>query len=301
MEPVLRAEEVSKRYGRVEALRGVSFQVPRGSLAGLVGPNGSGKTTLIRILVGIIRPSSGKALLFGEDPWRSSRARERLGYIPERPVLPSSVPVRELLRIAAMIRGSPRPLDAADEAIALAGLEGHEHKRFEELSAGLKQRAAIAHAMVHEPELLVADEPTANLDPLERMRILEILGDINRRRGLTVLFTSHVLAEVARLSDRVIVLLRGRVAFEGRPEDLVETARVVRVRTPDPERLAGGLAEEGFEVEREAFSVRVRLGSRGELPRLLRALSRGDLAQLVLGLDTVEAALEELLEGVRGG
>jgi len=297
---VLEARDVWKYYGRHPALQGVSFSVGEGELVGLVGPNGSGKTTLIRILVGILRPSRGQVRVRGRDPLRDPAARESLGYIPERPMLPSSMPIGELLRVAAMIHGVPRPGDAVGEAVALAGLEGHEHKRFDELSAGLKQRAAIAHALIHEPSVIVADEPTSNLDPVERMKILEILSQINRRRGLTLLFTSHVLAEVSRLSDRIVVLLRGRRVFTGSPGELVERSRTVRIRTSLPDRLAAMLVERGYPVEEEAFSVLVRLKSRSEIPRLLRDLAGISGEVPVFSVDTVEAALEELLRGGQG-
>ncbi len=300
MGSVLEVEGVKKRYGRLLALRGVSFTLRPGVLVGLVGPNGAGKTTLIRVVVGILRPTEGRVRLFGRDPFREPRAREPLGYIPERPQLPSSIPVRELLRITAMLYGHPRPADAVDEAIALTSLEGHEYKRFDQLSAGLKQRAAIAHALIHEPRLIIADEPTANLDPVERVKILQILSDLNRKMGLTVLFTSHVLAEVSRLGEEIIVLLGGRVAFVGSPERLVEMSKIVRVRTSDPEKLSRLLAERGYNVEVEAFSVRVELKSRAEISRLFRDLSEIEDEVPVYNVDTVEAALEGLLRGGGG-
>ncbi|MCE4628358.1 MAG: ABC transporter ATP-binding protein [Desulfurococcales archaeon] len=297
---VLSVENIWKYYGRTPALRGVSFSVREGELVGLVGPNGSGKTTLIRIIVGILRASRGRVSLRGSDPFREPRSREGLGYIPERPVLPSSMSIRELLRTAAMIYSHPRPSDAAEEALAIAGLEGHGDKSFDELSAGLKQRAAIAHALVHEPEIIVADEPTSNLDPVERLKILELLADLNTRRGLTLLFTSHVLAEVSRLSERIVVLLRGERVFYGSPRSLVERSRLVRVRTSEPRRLAYALSKLGYSVGEEAFSVLIRLGSRSELGKLLRDLSEIAGEVPIFSIDTVEAALEELLRGGAG-
>ncbi len=296
---MLEAVNVKKKYGDFEALKGVSFTVEARRVTGLVGPNGSGKTTLIRLLVGITRPTSGTVRLFGMDPYLESKCRERVGYIPERPELPSSLPIYELLRIAALIHRVPRPLDAVDEALHIAGLEGHEHKRFDQLSAGLKQRAAIAHALIHEPSLIIADEPTSNLDPVERMRILSILSDLNRKMGLSIFFTSHVLAEVSRLAEKIIVLLRGRVAFKGTPKELVERSRLVRIRTSTPETLARLVKEEGYEAEIESFSVLVRIPSRSELPRLLSYLASLSSKVEIFNIDTVEASLEELL--ARGG
>jgi ABC-2 type transport system ATP-binding protein len=295
LDKVLEAVDVIKTYGKYVALKKVSISVKSKTLTGLVGPNGSGKTTFIRLAVGITKPDGGTVRLFQEDPYNSPRARERLGYIPERPQLPSSLPIFELLRITAMIYGDPRPADKASEAIAASGLEGHEHKRFDQLSAGLKQRAAIAHALIHEPDFLIADEPTSNLDPVERMKILSLLAELNKRRGLTVLFTSHVLAEVSRLSDEIIVLLNGRIAFEGSPNLLVEKSRIVRIRTSMPEALARELAGRGYDCVEEAFSVKVFLESRREVGRLLNDLAMVSSQIPIFNIDTVEAALEELL------
>ncbi|MEB3860741.1 MAG: ABC transporter ATP-binding protein, partial [Desulfurococcales archaeon] len=197
---VLLVEDVWKRYGRVEALRGASLTLERGEILGLLGPNGAGKTTLLKVVLGLARRDRGRVELLGVDPLRSPRARRRVGVIFERPTLPDSMPVRELLEHAARIHGSGRGM--VDEAIEVAGLGGHEWKRFSMLSAGLKQRAAIAHAMVADPEVLIADEPTSNLDPVERARILELLARLNSERGLTILVSSHVVSEVLRVSTR---------------------------------------------------------------------------------------------------
>ncbi len=289
---VLVLEGVSKRYGRHWALRGVSLRVSRGEVLGLVGPNGAGKSTLIRVSLGIASRDGGVVLLNGRDPLYDPNAREGVGVVFERPSLPGSLPVRELLRVAAAIKGAPR--DEVDEVIEFSGLSGHEWKRFGELSAGLKQRAAIAHAMLGDPELLVADEPTSNLDPVERVRILELLARLNRERGLTVIVSSHVLYEVLRVSGRIALLREGRLVRVAPVHEVVDRS-VARVRASEPEALAEMLRDMGFQAEPLGASVLVRLSGRSPAD-LLEALARAERSGLaVLGVDMVEPSIEEAL------
>ncbi len=300
MKPII-VSDLVKIYNEQPVLNNVSISVEEGIITGLLGPNGSGKTTLIKIILGIIRRNRGNVLLYGKDPFRYPDTRNRVGYIPERPELPSSLSVRDVLIQAAKIYGVNTPKDNVDEAIAKSGLSGHEHKYFRELSAGLKQRAAIAHALVGEPELLIADEPTSNLDPLERLRILDLLVQFNREGKMTILFTGHVLAEVSRIANRLIVLMKGRVVFDGSPSDLVKTATTVSIRSSDPVKLASVLASYGYSVEAYPLKTIVILKDRKEIAKLFSELSRvsKEYSIEIFSLDTVEVALERLLE--RGG
>jgi len=291
-------EGVSKRYGRLWALRDVSLEVARGEVVGLVGPNGAGKSTLIRVALGIASRDEGVVLLNGRDPLVDPAAREGVGVVFERPSLPGSVSVRELLRAAAAIKGAG--VEEVDEVIEFAGLRGHEWKRFSELSAGLKQRAAIAHAMLGSPELLVADEPTSNLDPVERVRVLELLARLNRERGLTLLISSHVLYEVLRVSGRIALLRGGRIVRVAPVGEVVDRS-VARVRVSDPEALAALLRGRGFRVEVEGASLRVYVNG-GGVAGLLEALAEAERRGLaVLGVDLVEPGIEEALRGGGGG
>ncbi len=296
---ILVLDKVSKRYGRHWALRGVSFSVERGEVVGLVGPNGAGKSTLIRVALGIASRDEGVVLLNGVDPLVVPRAREGVGVVFERPSLPGSISVRELLRVAAAIKGAS--LEEVDEVIEFSGLSGHEWKRFGELSAGLKQRAAIAHAMLGDPELLVADEPTSNLDPVERVRILELLARLNRERGLTILVSSHVLYEVLRVSGRIALLRGGRLVRFAPVHEVVDRS-VARVRASSPEALAVLLEGRGFRVEVLGASLLVRLGGATGVEGLFEALAEAERRGVaVLGVDLVEPSIEEALRGGGGG
>lgn len=234
--------------------------------------------------------------LLGKDPLRSPDARRRVGVVFERPVLPDSLPVRELLEYASRIHGASKSM--VDEAISIAGLEGHEWKRFNMLSAGLKQRAAIAHAMVAEPEVIIADEPTSNLDPVERARILELLARLNQEKGLTILVSSHVVSEVLRVSTRLAVMGGGRVRAQGRPEEVLGGFKRARIRSSDPGLLAEDLSRAGFEARVLGVSVEVPLDGPGGAERLFKALSAAVSRGIVVyGVDLVEAGLEEVLSG----
>jgi ABC-2 type transport system ATP-binding protein len=290
---VLELNEVSKRFGRTIALRSVTLSVGQGEFLGLVGPNGAGKTTLIRVSLGLLRPDSGTVRLMGFDPFREPRAREGVGVVFERPSFLPSMPVTELLERAARIYKVPG--EEVRRVIELAGLKGHESKPFGNLSAGLKQRAAIAHAMIGRPRLLIADEPTSNLDPVERGEVLRLLAELNRE-GVTVLLSSHVLSEVLRVVSRVAVIKSGNIVVAGPPDEVVSSARVGRVRTPDPEGLAKVLADRGLEARADVNSVYVRLRGPEEERGLLLALA--DAVQKGLkyyGIDLVEPGLEEVL------
>lgn len=167
----------------------------------------------------------------------------------ERPVLPRSIRLADLLEKVARIYGASRA--SVREAIRLAGLEGHEWKTFEELSVGLKQRAAIAHALVAEPDFIVADELTSNLDPLERRRILELVAELNKDKGISFLISSHIIAEVVSVASRVVALVGGKTLASGSPSEILKKALVTRIRASNPEALASALVNQGFPVERE--------------------------------------------------
>lgn len=292
---VLRARGVSKSFGRRRVLEDVSLEVRQGEVVGIVGPNGAGKTTLIRTLLGILKRDSGEVELMGRDPFKDPRARSRVGAVFERPSLPGALPVREVLEYAADVIGAPR--DTVEWAIEVSGLKGHEWKRFPELSAGLKQRAALAHALLGRPRLVIADEPTSNLDPVERVKVLDTMAALAKGAGVSFLVTSHILHEIVRIADRVVILSSGRVVTSGSLEEVSSRlGRFVRVRTPQPHKLAESLSAAGFKVEVRGLSVLVRHEGEG-LRSLLKTLADlvGEVS--IYSIDMVEAGLEEVLGG----
>jgi ABC-2 type transport system ATP-binding protein len=211
-EPVIAVASVSKRYGRVTALDDVSLEVARGEVLGLLGPNGSGKTTLIRLLTGYLTPTAGRVRIAGHDTRdEPMAARQRIGYVPESVPLYGHMRVREFLAFMARLRGVPAGVlpAAVARASARTSLDDMLGAPIRTLSRGYRQRVAIAQALVHDPEIVILDEPTNGLDPrqiIETRRLIQALGGEH-----TVLVSSHILGEIARTADRVAILLRGRL------------------------------------------------------------------------------------------
>jgi ABC-2 type transport system ATP-binding protein len=210
--PIVAIEGVSKLYGRFAAVSDVTLHVARGEVLGLLGPNGSGKTTLLRMLTGYLAPTAGRLSVAGFDTERERMAaRRRIGYVPESLPLYSHMRVREFLRFMARLRGlAGAAAEAAVVAVACrVAIDDRLAAPIRTLSRGYRQRVAIAQALVHEPDLLVLDEPTNGLDPRQ------IIDTRNLIRGLagerTVIMSSHILGEVEKTADRVAILLGGRL------------------------------------------------------------------------------------------
>lgn len=235
--------DVWKTYpGGVTALAGASFSIPRGVLAGLVGPNGSGKTTSFRIALGFVRPSRGRVEVLGVDPWRREEVRRRIGYLPEKPVYPQRVPVWLLLEHVARVK-TGRAGEAV-RAARLVGLEGFLSRPVGSLSRGYLQRLGLALAFIGDPELLLLDEPTANLDPASRAEILGLIRDFARSSGATVIVSTHILPEMQRVANYLVALEKGRVVAAGPVADLARSigATVVyEVEAANPREAAAAL------------------------------------------------------------
>ena len=224
----IRIQSLTKRYGRRTAVEGLDLAVPEGSLFGFLGPNGSGKTTTIRVLLGLLRPTAGRAAVLGLDAWRDSpRIKEDVGYLPGDPRLYPWLTGAGALRLSGAARGR----DLSREGGELA-------ERFDldlqaparTMSRGTRQKLAILLALAHRPRLLVLDEPTSSLDPLAQAALQDHLRGL-ARAGHTVFFSSHVIAEVERLCDRVAILREGRLIEHAAVEALRKRApREVRVR-----------------------------------------------------------------------
>ncbi len=224
----MEARGLSKKFkgrgggGPVAALDGLDLTIPRGCVAGLLGPNGSGKSTTISLLLGLRAPSAGTARVLG-FPAGHREARRRTGYLPEEADLYPFLTARETVEFAGAIHGMDRKESraAAGPMLERVGLGAEAERRVEGFSRGMKRRVGLAAALVHRPELLVLDEPTAGLDPVGREGLLTLLAEC-RGRGATVLLSSHVLSDVERLCDRVAILGQGRLAAEGTLAEVLE-------------------------------------------------------------------------------
>jgi ABC-2 type transport system ATP-binding protein len=277
MVPALRVEDAVKRYGRVEALAGVSLEVQQGELVGLLGPNGAGKSTLVKIACGLIRASRGRAEICGA-PAGSPPARAALGYLAELFRFPGWYSADEVLRLHQRLASSPGGRDERHELLELVGLSRARGVRVDAMSKGMQQRLGIAQALVGSPPVLLLDEPTSALDPAGRRTVRALLEEL-RAREIGVLLNSHLLSEVELVCDRVVILSRGRVVAAGRPEELSH-ARGVEIET-----------EDGLRLFPEA--------RRDEVPALVEQLVRD--GRRIYGVRVLATSLEEeYLEAVGG-
>jgi ABC-2 type transport system ATP-binding protein len=205
---------LTKRYRRVEALRGIGFEVPTGSICGFLGPNGAGKTTTMEILMGSIRSSGGWASLLGEELGAGVHAR--IGYLAQDPAFFPRASVRKVLRFVAQrfwTAPSSTIEDKVDETLDLVGLEQLEARKIKSLSGGERQRLGIGQAVIGNPELLILDEPSVGLDPEGRAAVLDLLERLKER--MTIFYSSHILDDVERVADHIVVIDRGQVVEQG--------------------------------------------------------------------------------------
>ena len=219
---MIRVSELSKRFGATLAVDRLSFEVARGEVVGFLGPNGAGKTTTIRVLCGYHPATSGTASIAGHDVEQASlQARQQLGYLPENVPIYPDLRVVEFLRYRAALKGVPakeRTL-AVDRAMAKADITDVARKLVGNVSRGYRQRVGLADALVANPPILILDEPTSGLDPNQRRRIKQVVKDLAAEH--TILFSSHILGEVADVSTRILVIHRGTLRADGAPEQLV--------------------------------------------------------------------------------
>jgi len=218
---MITVENLSKRYGAVTAVDGIDFQVERGEIVGFLGPNGAGKSTTMRMLAGYLPPTSGRAEIAGFDIFRESlRAREHIGYMPEHVPLPQDMRVREYLKFRASLKGVPgrRLKERIADVCDLCGLIDVERKLIGALSKGYRQRVGLADAMIHEPELLILDEPTIGLDPNQIRQVRDLIK--NLRRHHTILISTHILPEVEMTCSRVIIINEGKIEALDTPDNL---------------------------------------------------------------------------------
>ena len=266
----VRFEDVTKRFGDFTAVNGISFQVPQGSLFGILGSNGAGKTTTIRMLMNIFRADGGTVEVLGSRV--SDALKPRVGYLPEERGLYKKMRVLELLRFFGEVKGASRAaLDPQiDHWLDALGLEGWRHRRVEELSKGMSQKLQFAATVVHKPDLLILDEPFAGLDPVNRDVLRDAVLEMHRG-GTTVVFSTHVMEQAEQLCRELVLIHQGTIRLGG-------TIEQVR-------------ASEG----RQAVNIRYQLrdgGTLDNLPGVRAVADHGNEAELTL---TAEADPEQLL------
>jgi ABC-2 type transport system ATP-binding protein len=235
------ASDLSKRYGSTEALRGVSLEVAEGEIVGLLGPNGAGKSTLAKIACGLVRASSGSALVAGHGAG-SAPARAAIGYLAELFRFPGWARADELLILHQRLAGSSGGPQERRALLELVGLGEAGAVRVDAMSKGMQQRLGIAQALIGSPRLLLLDEPTSALDPAGRRVVRGVLAKV-RSRGISVLLSSHLLGEVELVCDRVAILVDGRIVEQGTPAQLTRP-RGIEVETASGMRAFAGATRE---------------------------------------------------------
>jgi ABC-2 type transport system ATP-binding protein len=215
VDAVIRTTDLTKRFGSVTALNQIDLSIPRGAI-GLLGPNGAGKTTLIRILLGLSKPTTGNADVLGFDAFRQGiQVRERVGYMPEAECLPSNATAADFVGHMAEMSGLPKT-DArqrAADVLYQVGLNEERYRLIKGFSTGMKQRVKLAQAIVHDPSLVFLDEPTAGLDPPGRESMLELVDRIHNMMGMTVVLSSHILEDIERVCDYVVIINSGELVL----------------------------------------------------------------------------------------
>jgi ABC-2 type transport system ATP-binding protein len=223
MNPVIEVNDIQRFFGAQKAVDGMTFRVEPGEVFGLLGPNGAGKTTTVRLLNGLLPPTAGSARVFGLDPVTDGAAiRQRTGVLTETPALYERLSARENLEFFATLQNLPQPeLDRrVDEMLAFFDLAARAGDKVETYSKGMKQRLALARALVHQPPLLFLDEPTSGLDPEAAQQVDDLIADLGRTDGQTVILATHNLLEAQRLCDRVAIISHGRILALGGLKDL---------------------------------------------------------------------------------
>jgi ABC-type multidrug transport system ATPase subunit len=242
--------DVSHRFANQDVLSGVSMQVPTGSIYGFLGPNGAGKTTTLRLILGLLKVQRGEISIFGERFDRDRIAILRnVGSMIESPSLYDHLSAAENLRLVQLIHRCPE--SRIRDVLELVGLGDTGRKRAKQFSLGMRQRLGIAAALLHRPSLIILDEPTNGLDPSGIIEIRNLLIELNRRQGCTILVSSHLLSEIERVATHVGILGKGRLLFQGTIEELRRCRQEVlsvRVSTSDNAQAIRTIAEEGIEA-----------------------------------------------------
>ncbi len=278
MTTLLEAKGLTKHYGAIIALESVDFQVSEG-ITGLLGPNGAGKSTAIKLFLGLLRPTAGSAEVLGQRPYESIEVRERLGYMPEHDCLPTTTTASEFLTHMAQVGGLP-PSHArirAADVLRHVGLDEERYRAIGEYSTGMKQRVKLAQSLVHDPVLVLLDEPTTGLDPGGREEMLEMIRRIGRDFGISILLSSHLMGDVERTCDRIIVLDGGRVTEEGAVSRFTEETQTLSIEVDDNlDEFMVALAKRDIEATVEGSAVIVQQESEEQYDAIRDAVVEAD-------------------------
>ena len=293
MRATVEIKHVSKRYGKIEAVRDVSFDLAPGEITALVGHNGAGKTTLLKLMLGLAHPTAGTIRVLGDDPAAGEfAARSKVGYLPENVSFNAALTGREILSFYARLKG--QPVAKALGLLDRVGLGSASARRVATYSKGMRQRLGLAQALIGEPQVLLLDEPTTGLDPALRLSFYEIVQAL-RDRGATVVLSSHALAELGERADRVVIMSDGVMVAHGSIDELRRIARLpakIRLTISDsPENVRNwlGTAEKWRQVN--GHMVEIEAPPERKIELLRRAT---DVDAPVNDVDVMQPTLDEL-------
>ena len=297
---IVRIRGLEKNYGSVRALAGLDLDLAPGA-TGLLGPNGAGKTTLLKLLLGLLRPDAGEARLAGHDPSTAHgriELRRAVGYMPENDCLLPAMTGLDVVATLGRLTGLAREdsLARSHEVLDYVGIEEARYRVADDYSTGMKQRLKLAQALVHDPPFLLLDEPTSGLDPKGRRHMLELVHDLGHAQGKSLLLCSHLLLDIERTCEHVVVLKKGEVAVAGSIADLtrVEGRRLRLEVAGDRPRLVGALAAAGYAPADEPDGrLCVRIDGRSEDADELFAIAC-DAGASLRGIEEVRSSLEEV-------
>jgi ABC-2 type transport system ATP-binding protein len=303
--PTITVDAVSKWFGGVVAVSDVSLAVEPGVTA-LLGPNGAGKTTLLRTIAGLTAPSQGHVRVFGEPIRGNARLYRRIGYMPEHESVYDFLTGREFVELSARLHGVADPGAAATRAMETVALTEAENRKLRGYSRGMRQRTRLAATLVHDPRLLLLDEPLSGTDPVQRVHLGNVIGRLGEE-GRTILVSSHILEEVELLADRIHLMVGGKLAasgdFRAIRQQLNDRPFVVRIDTTDARALAAGLLEAGAveSVEIDAKgTLRVRSQDVSLLQRSVPAVAQR-LGTRLLRVEPLDDSLESVFEYLAQG
>jgi len=274
MPALLSARNITKIYGNTVALHDVTLDIEEGT-TGLLGANGAGKSTLMTLFLGIIQPTSGQFLVFGEDGGDPVNAHRFIGYSPEYECLPPNVSAAEFTTHMARVSGLPRTeaRTRATDVLRHVGLDEERYRPMGTYSTGMKQRAKLAQAIVHDPRLVLLDEPTAGLDPAGRQEMLELIARTSSEFGISMLISSHLMGDIERTCERIIVLEEGGVLEQGDVSGYTtDTETLVLEFDEGIEAMADALANKGIEATTEGRALVIEDASQDDLDTIRDAI-----------------------------
>ena len=300
--PAIELVNAARWYGNVVAVNDLSFSLGAG-VTGLLGPNGAGKTTLLHMLAGFLAPSAGTVHVLGRSPNRDPSVYRQIGLVPEREAVYPFLTGLEYVRFNARLQGMPNSDQAARDAIQRVGLEDAMDRPIGTYSKGMRQRAKVAGALVHDPQILLLDEPFNGMDPRQRLAMMDLLGQM-ASAGRTILFSSHILEEVERVGNEILVMVAGRLAASGDYRAIralmTDRPHTITIRSSDDRRLAGALMADPtiFGVELGSDNLSVKTAHLSAFRRLIAGASRSAnvrLFEVVSGDESLESVFDYLV------